>query len=112
LAVAQQLPQGSCQAGDRHLNFHETRDNLHARSGLIVPSPCARSTTPRTTRTCSASARTTGWRSTARCSQRSTGRCSSTGCRRCTGGRSRCRRGRWMAGPGAAGVAVGEVRAI
>jgi hypothetical protein len=29
LAVAQQLPQGSCQAGDRHLNFHETRDNLH-----------------------------------------------------------------------------------
>jgi hypothetical protein len=28
LAVAQQLPQGSCQAGDRHLNFYETRDNL------------------------------------------------------------------------------------
>ena len=28
MAVAQQLPQGSCQAGDRHLNFHETRDNL------------------------------------------------------------------------------------
>ena len=29
MAVAQQLPQGSCQAGDRHLNFHETRDNLN-----------------------------------------------------------------------------------
>src|SRR5665648_625123 len=28
LAVAQHLPQGRCQAGDRHLNFHETRDNL------------------------------------------------------------------------------------
>ncbi len=28
MAVAQHLPQGSCQAGDRHLNFHETRDNL------------------------------------------------------------------------------------
>jgi hypothetical protein len=26
LAVAQQLPQGSCQAGDRHLNFYETRE--------------------------------------------------------------------------------------
>ena len=30
MAVAQQLPQGSCQAGDRHLNFNETRDNLLA----------------------------------------------------------------------------------
>jgi hypothetical protein len=29
LAVAQHLPQGRSQAGDRHLNFHETRDNLH-----------------------------------------------------------------------------------
>ncbi|HZL04678.1 MAG TPA: hypothetical protein VFE45_04530, partial [Coriobacteriia bacterium] len=28
LAVAQHLPQASCQTGDRHLNFHETRDNL------------------------------------------------------------------------------------
>ena len=28
MAVAQHLPQGRCQAGDRHLNFHETRDNL------------------------------------------------------------------------------------
>jgi thioredoxin 1 len=28
LAVAQHLPQGRYQAGDRHLNFHETRDNL------------------------------------------------------------------------------------
>jgi len=28
LAVAQHLPRGRCQAGDRHLNFHETRDNL------------------------------------------------------------------------------------
>ena len=30
LAVAQHLPQGRSQAGDRHLNFHETRDNLPA----------------------------------------------------------------------------------
>jgi class 3 adenylate cyclase len=35
LAVAQHLPQGSCQAGDRHLNFHETRDNLGIR-GVAV----------------------------------------------------------------------------
>jgi hypothetical protein len=28
LAVAQHLPQGRHQAGDRHLKFHETRDNL------------------------------------------------------------------------------------
>ncbi len=28
MAVAQHLPQGRSQAGDRHLNFHETRDNL------------------------------------------------------------------------------------
>ena len=28
LADAQHLPQRRCQAGDRHLNFHETRDNL------------------------------------------------------------------------------------
>ena len=28
LADAQHLPQGRRQAGDRHLNFHETRDNL------------------------------------------------------------------------------------
>jgi cell division protein FtsB len=28
LADAQHLPQGRQQAGDRHLNFHETRDNL------------------------------------------------------------------------------------
>jgi hypothetical protein len=28
LAVAQHLPQGRHQAGDRHLNFHDTRDNL------------------------------------------------------------------------------------
>jgi len=28
LAVAQHLPQGRHQAGDRHLNFYETRDNL------------------------------------------------------------------------------------
>jgi len=31
LAVAQHLPQGRSQAGDRHLNFHETRDNLFSR---------------------------------------------------------------------------------
>jgi len=30
LAVTQHLPQGRSQAGDRHLNFHETRDNLLA----------------------------------------------------------------------------------
>jgi len=28
LADAQHLPHGRHQAGDRHLNFHETRDNL------------------------------------------------------------------------------------
>jgi hypothetical protein len=28
LADAQHLPQGRSRAGDRHLNFHETRDNL------------------------------------------------------------------------------------
>jgi hypothetical protein len=28
LADAQHLPQGRRQAGDRHLKFHETRDNL------------------------------------------------------------------------------------
>lgn len=28
MADAQHLPQGRHQAGDRHLNFHETRDNL------------------------------------------------------------------------------------
>jgi len=33
LAVAQHLPQGRCQAGDRHLNFHETRDNLDVADG-------------------------------------------------------------------------------
>lgn len=27
MAVAQHLPQGRHQAGDRHLKFHETRDN-------------------------------------------------------------------------------------
>ncbi len=31
LADAQHLPQGRRQAGDRHLNFHETRDNLGTR---------------------------------------------------------------------------------
>jgi enoyl-CoA hydratase/carnithine racemase len=30
LAVAQHLPQGRCQAGDRHLKFYGTRDNLRA----------------------------------------------------------------------------------
>ena len=28
MADAQHLPQGRRQAGDRHLKFHETRDNL------------------------------------------------------------------------------------
>jgi len=28
LAVAQHLPRGRHQAGDRHLKFHEDRDNL------------------------------------------------------------------------------------
>ena len=30
MADAQHLPQGRCQAGDRHLKFHETRDNLRS----------------------------------------------------------------------------------
>ena len=38
MAVAQHLPQGRHQAGDRHLNFHETRDNLLARSGPVYGS--------------------------------------------------------------------------
>ena len=49
-------------------------------------SPSARSTTLRTTRTCSGFRRTIAWRSTGSCSRRLTGRCSSTGSRRCTGG--------------------------
>lgn len=31
MADAQHLPQGRHQAGDRHLNFHESRDNLDPR---------------------------------------------------------------------------------
>ena len=31
MADAQHLPQGRHQAGDRHLKFHETRDNLNLR---------------------------------------------------------------------------------
>ena len=34
MADAQHLPQGRHQAGDRHLKFHETRDNLGARRGF------------------------------------------------------------------------------
>jgi len=34
LADAQHLPQGRSQAGDRHLNSHETRDNLVAGTRL------------------------------------------------------------------------------
>ena len=30
LVVAQHLPQGRRQAGDHHLHFYETRDNLYA----------------------------------------------------------------------------------
>jgi len=39
LAVAQHLPQGRCQAGDRHLKFHEDRDNFHYGSlhATLVP---------------------------------------------------------------------------
>ena len=39
LAVAQHLPQGRHQAGDRHLKFHEDRDNLES-SRAIALSPC------------------------------------------------------------------------
>jgi len=34
LVDAQHLPQGRCQAGDRHLKFHEIRDNLPFRCGV------------------------------------------------------------------------------
>ncbi len=34
MADAQHLPHGRRQAGDRHLNFHETRDNLAFFSSL------------------------------------------------------------------------------
>jgi hypothetical protein len=37
LAVAQHLPQGRHQAGDRHLKFHDVRDNL--RLGLRPEDP-------------------------------------------------------------------------
>jgi len=33
LVDAQLLPHGRTQAGDRHLKFHETRDNLTIRGG-------------------------------------------------------------------------------
>ncbi len=36
MADAQHLPQGRRQAGDRHLNFHESRDNLLALAGGLV----------------------------------------------------------------------------
>ena len=37
MADAQHLPQGRHQAGDRHLNFHETRDHLrHAHTISLV----------------------------------------------------------------------------
>ncbi len=28
---------GGCQAGDRHLNFHDDRDNLHTAHGGLPP---------------------------------------------------------------------------
>jgi len=40
LAVAQQLPHGSCQAGDRHLKIHETRDNLQTPDADQVRTRC------------------------------------------------------------------------
>ncbi len=45
MAVAQHLPQGRHQAGDRHLKFHEHRDNL---LGLVGESGCGKSTLART----------------------------------------------------------------
>jgi len=38
LAVAQHLPRGRHQAGDRHLKFHEDRDNLTWRVDLFTHS--------------------------------------------------------------------------
>ena len=37
MAVAQHLPRGRHQAGDRHLKFHEDRDNLTRRAGSRQP---------------------------------------------------------------------------
>ncbi len=37
MADAQHLPQGRRQAGDRHLKFHESRDNLFAYVGGAMP---------------------------------------------------------------------------
>jgi len=34
LVDAQHLPQGQCQAGDRHLKFHDIQDNLQVRAAL------------------------------------------------------------------------------
>lgn len=39
MADAQHLPQGRHQAGDRHLNFHETRDNLSLTRPFSRPTP-------------------------------------------------------------------------
>ena len=48
LAVAQHLPQGRSQAGDRHLNFHETRDNLRRHpSPRCAAAAASRPGTPR-----------------------------------------------------------------
>ena len=35
MADAQHLPQGRHQAGDRHLKFYETRDNLRRYTDLV-----------------------------------------------------------------------------
>ncbi len=36
LGDAQLLPHGRSRAGDRHLNFYETRDNLHPTIALLI----------------------------------------------------------------------------
>ena len=38
LADARHLPHGRSRAGDRHLNFYETRDNLHTHSTTTTAS--------------------------------------------------------------------------
>jgi len=55
LADAQHLPQGRHQAGDRHLNFHETRDNLTLTAAAIKA--C---TSPATTSSATICGRTNG----------------------------------------------------
>jgi len=46
LAVAQHLPQGRYQAGDRHLNFHKARDNLCGGASARWDAGCLRDPSP------------------------------------------------------------------